>query len=186
MLCVVCRGLDCDLTHRCKICESWSDATMQEYTSHYAKLEVKRGKKQAASQGAATKSPVPPAPDRDPVIDPAALKEDIRRDLQSYFDRRMEENSSYIVKELKNFIKAGKGKTPVLEEEEGDDDELPPETPVEDLRYTQDSRYVDAKRLFDCGALDSGAFNNIILMCKADVVNVDVADGDQPDNDDVQ
>ena len=126
VLCVVCRGSECDLATRCKVCESWSEQTMMDYLAHYAKLEVKRGKKPPASQGAAAKVSDPTAPDREPPLDREALKEDIRNDLKSYFDRRMDENSAYLVKEIKSLMKASKGRFSGLEDEEEDNEEPPP------------------------------------------------------------
>ena len=170
VLCVICRGMECDVQNRCKVCDSWSENAMLDYLSHLAKLEKKRAPKQPASQGAAASVSEPPAQDREPSVDRDALKEDIKSDLRSYLDRKMEESSAHVIREIKFLFKGMKsGRIPYPDDDDDDDDDGHPQEPAaEDPTYKSDSRYVDAKRLFDCGALDERALNNIILMCKAD------------------
>ena len=142
---------------------------MLDYLGHLAKLERKRAPKQPASQGAAASVSEPAARERESSIDRNSLKEDIKNDLRSYLDRKMEENSNHVIKEIKFLFKGMKsGRFPIPEDDDDDDDAPPQETAAEELAYQSDTRYVDAKRLFDCGALDQRAFSNVILMCKAD------------------
>ena len=187
VLCVICRGSECDLQNRCKVCEGWSESTMLDYLNHLAKLEKRRVPKQQASQGAAASMSDSAAPERESSIDRDSLKEDIKNDLKAYLDRKMDESSAHVVKEIKFLFKGMKsGKFPIPD----DDDEVPPETAAQELSYLSDHRYVQAKSLYDCGALDQRAYNNIVLMCKADAsrnVNVDVdplfgPHDDVPDN----
>ena len=175
VLCVGCRGCECDLQTRCEVCDSWTESAMLDYLGHLAKLERKRAPKQPASQGAAASGSETTAREREPPIDQTALKEDIKNDLRMYMDRKMEENSNHVIKEIKFLFKGMKsGRFPIPEDDDDDDDAPPQETAAEELAYQSDSRYVDAKRLFDCGALDHRAFSNIVLMCKADAArNVD-------------
>ena len=159
------------------MCDSWPESNMLDYLSHMAKLERKRGPKQTASQGAAASVSETSAQVGESPIDRESLKEDIKNDLRSYMDRKMEESSNHVIREIKFLFKGIKdGRFPFPEDEDDDDDGSPQEAPAEDLSFQSDHRYVDAKRLFDCGAIDQKAFSNVILMCKADAAKRNVQD----------
>ena len=50
LVCVSCRGSECNLESRCEICEPWTDARMTAYLKHLASLERKRRSKKKAKE----------------------------------------------------------------------------------------------------------------------------------------
>ena len=53
VLCIQCRGVNCNLEERCDICRSWSEEVMNKYLKHQRSLECKRlaKRKAKASEG---------------------------------------------------------------------------------------------------------------------------------------
>ena len=63
LLCVLHRGVDCNLIDRCDVCELWDNDSMKEYLNHQSKLERKRkSQKPGGSQGVSSVSEPPPLP----------------------------------------------------------------------------------------------------------------------------
>ena len=73
-VCVVCRGSDCDLNHRCEECTEWPEEELLLYVKHRRTLKSKRSKPK-------TQAPPPPVAPSVPSPQPAP-----RVDLESRLD----------------------------------------------------------------------------------------------------
>ena len=50
LLCINCRGIECNLSVRCDICRSWSEDKMKSFVKHQASLQRKRKSKQKSKE----------------------------------------------------------------------------------------------------------------------------------------
>ena len=169
--CVQCRGIDCDIGRRCVVCTDWDEPTMAAYLSHQVKLKKKReAEKKRESGKAKVKKPVsqsagdPPLPlEEELAARDARLEERLQRSMEELFERRQRDLMASVVSEIKDALSL-----PTKTTGPSQNEEPVPEGPPENLEWMNDSRYVGAKPLFDSGLITDSAFNNIILVCKAD------------------